>query len=165
MTKAKEGELIPNKGGRPSKYRESMVEELGELMEAGRSNIQICAAWDISEDTFYRWLKNNKDLKEAFDIALPKCQNYWETMGEAGMLGKIQRFNPTLYLAFMNNKFNGWAREKKEDTGTHINIESVQIVQGMQSLDDAELEARIQTSLKNFKQLEGTNEQEDGNDS
>ena len=153
--KAIEGELIEsNKGGRPSKFRPSMVRELGELMEQGRSNVQICAEWNISENTFYRWLKDNKELKEAFDVALPKCQAYWETMGEAGMLGKIQRFNPTLYLAFMNNKFNGWAREKKEEPKTQINIESMQVLQNLQQLDDTELEAKINNSLNRFKELE-----------
>ena len=156
MDKAKEGTLEPiNKGGRPSKFKPEMITELSELMAAGRSNVQICAKWDISEDTFYRWMKDKKELKAAFDTALPKCQAYWETMGEAGMMGQIQKFNPTLYLAFMNNKFNGWAREKKEETGTHINIESIQILQNVQRLDDQELEAKIKASLKNFEALTG----------
>jgi len=159
--KTKEGELMPaNKGGRPSKYRDSMISELQDLMKAGRSNIQICADWGISEDTFYRWMKENKDFKAAHDTALPQCQNYWETMGEAGMLGKIPKFNTTIYLAFMNNKFNGWAREKKEDSGPRINIESIQILQNVQSLNDDELEAKINSSIKNFEKLEEGNSDE-----
>lgn len=153
-SKALEGEVIPrNKGGRPSKYNKKKIEELKELMAKGRSNVQICAEWGISEKTLYRWLNDKKEFKEAYDEALPQCQSYWEAMGEAGMLGQIKKFNPTLYLAFMNNKFNGWAREKKEEKTTQINIENMQVLQNMQQLDDSELDAKIQATLAKYDGL------------
>lgn len=151
-----EGELIEaDKGGRPSKYDASKVEEIQKLMAAGRSNAQICAEWKISERTFYRWLEDKKEFKEAYEEALPQCQAYWESMGEAGMLGQIKRFNPTLYLAFMNNKFNGWAREKKEEVSTQINIDTLQVLQNVQQLDDKELDKKIQLTLEKYSRLTG----------
>ena len=156
-----EGELIPaNKGGRPSKYQDHYVQDLKDLMANGRSNIQICAEWKISEKTFYRWMEDKPELKKAYEDALPQCQSYWEAMGEAGMLGKIQRFNPTLYLAFMNNKFNGWAREKK-DEGPKINIENMQVLQNMQQLDDNQLDEKINAILAKYEGLENGSAEED----
>lgn len=152
----KQGELMPvNKGGRPSKYRPEMVTELVELMQKGRTNIHICAKWGVSEDTFYRWLKEKPELKEAFDNALPQCQVYWENMCEAAMLGQIKGFKANMFLAFMSRKFKNWADTKPEVVGTHINIESMQVLQNVQNMDDAELEAKIKASLKNFEAFGG----------
>ena len=141
-----EGELIEAKVGRPSKYSPDMCNELVALMEKGWTNTRICAKWSISRDTFYRWLKEKDDFKAAFDEGIEKAEAWWEEIGISGMLGQLPKFNATLYLATMNNKF-GWSRDSKggKTQNTQINIENMNVVK---DLSDSELQTRIETKLK-----------------
>lgn len=141
----KDGEFIKKDlGGRPSKYTPDIADKVYQLMAEGKTNIDICSELSIPESTFYRWRKDHKDLQEAYERGLPKCQQKWEEMGKAIMLGQIPKANATVYMAFMNNKFNGWARDKVEDKGsTTINIEQVQVLQSLQQLNTDELQRKI----------------------
>lgn len=155
-----EGELVEKDlGGRPTKLDASMIPKLYEMMDQGRSNAQICAELNISERTFYRWKKENEDFREWFEIGQMKRLAYWESLGEAGMLGKIPKFNATIYLANMNSRFNGWAREQKDEKATQtINIENMQVLQGIQQLDDKELDSKIQAALSKYEGIVDDNE-------
>lgn len=143
-TDALDGELIKkNPVGAPSKYTNDIPDKVYALMKEGKTNVDICAALDIPEATFYRWKKQHEDLADAYERGLPHCQKQWEEMGKAIMLGQIPKANATVYMAFMNNKFKGWAREPKDDATTNINIETIQVVQNLQQLTDEQLTAKI----------------------
>lgn len=122
----------PKKRGRPTIYKDTYPDELIDLMSKGQLNCQIVSKWDINEDTFYTWLKTKPDLKEAYEIGLPKCQSWWLAWGQQGMMGQIKGFNFNAWIAFMNNKF-GWTQGSKqgsEGSATTINIKSINVVQG-----------------------------------
>lgn len=48
--------------------------KLVEFMSSGMTNIEVCAAFDISESNFYRWIKLYPEFKEAYETGLPKCE-------------------------------------------------------------------------------------------
>ncbi len=144
------GELIPNDVGRPPKYTNSFPAELATLMAQGYTDARICAHWGISRSTFYRWREDKEEFKVAHNRGLERAEAWWEEFGLAGMTGKIPKFNATIYLAFMNNKFN-WSRGDRRDGGTqNIHIGSMQVLHNLQQLPEAELTTRIQKLVKDL---------------
>jgi hypothetical protein len=110
----------------------------------GKTVVQICATWGISRDTFYRWLKNNKDFKEAWDNSIDACQDWWEQRYMAAMLGQIPNVKPQMVNAFMKTKFPDWQDKSKDDGNvTNINIDTLQVLQNVQGLDDDALQRKI----------------------
>ena len=160
IIKKVKGELIPNDVGRPAKYKDSFPTELVTLMAQGYTDARICAHWGISRQTFYRWREDKDEFKVAHNRGLERAEAWWEEFGLAGMTGKIPKFNATIYLAFMNNKFN-WSRGDRRDGGTqNIHIGSMQVLQNLQQLPEAELTTRIQKLVSELDL--GKNESEEG---
>ncbi len=100
--------------GRPSLWKDSYVEELVTLMQSGYTDVAICAKWSISRDTFYRWLKEKKELKNSYDIGIVKSQDFWEQVGTKGMIGEIRGFQAPMWDRLMRAKFRDYKEEKKE---------------------------------------------------
>lgn len=148
-TKEQEGELIKApKRGRPSTFKPEYIDKICTMNAEGKTVVQICAQWKISRDTFYRWLKENKELKEAWDNSIDACQDWWEQRYMAAMMGQIPNVKPQMVNAFMKAKFPDW-QEKKDDNGTtNINIDTLQVLQNVQGLDDAALDAKIKMLTK-----------------
>lgn len=116
---------------RPSKYQESYPEELIKLMEQGSLDCEIFAHWGISKDTFYRWLNEYDDLKEAHAQGMAKCEAWWASkMRQSFMERDDKGFK--YCIAIMNNKFN-WEKGSKVGEGTtnttNININQMNVLQ------------------------------------
>lgn len=98
-------------------------------MELGELDIQIIAAFGISKKTFYLWLKNHPEFKEAYDIGIVQCEAAWDRKGVEYMEG--DRDKPFRYwIAIKNNKF-GWADGKKEQINktTNVYIDNMNVLQ------------------------------------
>lgn len=120
-----------SKIGRPSEYMECYPEQIYTLMTQGKLDCQICMILDISRDTFYRWINEKSEFKEAHDRGLMACEAWWCDKGQSGMDGKIKGFSFNAWIAFMNNKFK-WAKNALTDPAQltqNINIGSVNILQ------------------------------------
>lgn len=148
--KAEKQEFIPKKRGRPSKFDETYGERIVELMTEGKSIVAVCKELQISRDTFYRWCKEHDEFKAKVQEGLTYSEAWWEELGLAGMLGKINKFNPTMYIHRMNTQFK-WQTDK--NPGNSINIENLQI----NTLSDKDLDLKIETLSKQLKLL-GTDE-------
>lgn len=137
-----EGELMdnePNKGGRPSIFTEKYIEELPKLMSKGLTDVQICAEWNISRDTFYRWKREKPEFAKAFDRGLVQCESWYMNVGQAAMMGSIKGFKEKMWSNIMQNKF-GWNRDFSEGGGNQtINIQNNYI----NKLSDEDLERQI----------------------
>ena len=60
---------------RSTKLTEDLIERAAALKADGLNNVDIAAALDVSESTFYRWLqKPNTKLKRAFSESLKKAE-------------------------------------------------------------------------------------------
>ena len=115
--------------GRPSKYKKDMPEQLIELMSQGKLDVQIYAAWGISKDTFYSWLNENKELKEAHEIGLAKCEAFYAAAAQQALADRDDK-GFKYFIAIMNNKF-GWEKgaPKAEGTTNNIQIGNVNLLQ------------------------------------
>lgn len=147
--------------GRPSKWNDKFLSELPILMAQGYKDVQIMAKWGISADTFYRWLKENKDLKAAYDEALPQCQNFWEMIGFKGMVGEIKGFRENMWKAFMQHKFEEW--KETPESKSQITIGQMQVLNNYSDMSKDQLLEHIKSKLAinhindGFKQpIEGT---------
>ena len=99
-----------------------------ELMSQGLFNVQIYAAWDVGKDTFYRWIRENPELDEAYQRGLPKCEAYWiehrfKPMIEGKLEGK-HSFNATMAMA--NAKFG---YRNNQDNNAHNSTTNISIGQ------------------------------------
>lgn len=117
--------------GAPTKYKDTYPEELIKLMSEGKLNCQVFSAWGIHKDTFYQWMYDHPELKEAYEIGKPQCESWWIDWGMKGMQGLVPKFNFNTWVAFMNNKF-GWVPGNKqpgEATNQTINIGNLNVLQ------------------------------------
>lgn len=152
-----------SKTGRPSMYVPGQVteneydsshpEKLLELLTEGKLDIEVIAALGISKDTFYRWLREKEDFKQAYNLGLPRCEAIyiakarmcWEAGDEKGF---------KYFIALMNNKF-GWGDNEKSSptriTHNNININNMQVVntreQYLELLDQTKAQALELTQL------------------
>lgn len=103
-----------------------------ELMEQGKLNIHIIASFKITEKTFYQWLKEHPEFKEAYDIGLPMVHSAWLQKGEEYM--ESDRDKPFRYWCkVMDVKFN-YAKEAGTAGGTtnkttNVYIDNMNVLQ------------------------------------
>jgi transposase len=70
-------------GKKVTEYRKTMPHEVEMLLGQGFTVPQICKTWQISTKTFYKWLKEHKELKAACE----KGRDFWSTeTGEKNLL-------------------------------------------------------------------------------
>lgn len=128
---------MPNKIGRPkggSIYDDTYPQKLIDMMSEGMLNCEIFAAWDIHKDTFYQWMYDHPEFKEAYEIGKPKCEAWWVRNGRDGATKGGKGFS--YWVAIMNNKF-GWVPGNKQpdsQTNTTINIGNVNVLQNTTQL-------------------------------
>ena len=138
-------EYIPKKKvGRPTKYNKDYGPKVIDLMEQGKSIVACCKELRISRDTFYRWLKEHDDFRESVQEGLTYSEAWWEELGLAGMLGQIDKFNPTMYIHRVNTQFK-WQQES--NPGQTVNIENLQI----NTLSEKELDKQIENLTQKIK--------------
>lgn len=67
--------------GKPTKYNKKVnIPLLIKCFAKGESIRQYCAKALITERTFYNWLKEYKEFKYCYDIALNLAADYWEKL-------------------------------------------------------------------------------------
>ena len=76
---------------------------LEEMMREGASQIEVMAEIDITEDTFYRWKKENKEFSESVARGKLLSQAWWERMGRVNL--ENTKFNYRGWYMNMKNRF------------------------------------------------------------
>jgi len=84
-------------------------------MAEGASQAEITAGLEISNDLFYRFMKEEKEFSETIKKGLALCKCWWEKKGRKNLENK--EFSATLWYMNMKNRF-GWA-DKTEITGAN----------------------------------------------
>ena len=154
-------ELIPK--GRPSSYQPAYADRVMSAMQSGQVTIaMLCRDLGISRPTFYRYLDDHPEFKEAYENGKEHAEAWWDEVGIQGMLSK--KLDSTIYCAFRNN-ISGWRRSGdsgQEPVGKTVNIQNLNILNNMKQLSTEELEAEIQKKLEKIElaQLENKEEPE-----
>ena len=60
----------------------------------------------MSNDLWYRWLKDEPEFAEIIELGHELAQAWWERLGRQGASGAVQ-VNPALWIFTMKNRF-GW---------------------------------------------------------
>lgn len=123
-----------SKVGRPPMYKDTYPEQLVQLMAEGKLDVQIYAMWDVSKDTFYRWLNEKDELREAHNRGMAKCESYYITKAQEAMDAHDDK-GFKYYISLMNNKF-GWEKGSKgEGATTNIQIGNINVLQQKSRVD------------------------------
>lgn len=108
---------MPNKMGRPTKYRPEYCQQVIEMGKEGKSIAQMCSQFDISRQTIDNWAAENPDFLDALTRARVHMQAKLEEMGLAGLGSRD--FNAQLWKTTMQARFREdyTERQKTEITG------------------------------------------------
>lgn len=130
---------------RPTTFKPEYIEEVVTLAKKGYTVTAMCDEWDISRDTFYRWVKDNEDFAAAFERSKPKVQNAYEQLyfkiATGEIRGNIQGMNKLMAV-----KFADW-RESKQDSQQVIQAGTVNILNNFSELPTEKLIENIKSKL------------------
>ena len=110
---------MESKMARPTKYKPEMCKTVIDLMQEGASQQEVLAALDISNDTFYRWKKENEEFSETIKRGIQLSQAWWEKKGRISL--DDRQFNSTLWYMNMKNRFK-WADKQEVKNEGNITI-------------------------------------------
>ena len=110
---------MESKMARPTKYKPEMCKTVIDLMKEGASQQEVLATLDISNDTFYRWKKENAEFSETIKRGIQLSQAWWEKKGRISL--DDRQFNSTLWYMNMKNRFK-WADKQEVKNEGNITI-------------------------------------------
>ena len=109
------------------KYEPKYCVELTKKMAAGMSDTEVMAQWGIARSTFYRWLKEIPELKEAHDVGKVMFDAIHEHLGRQGMLK--ERDVDYQFWRDLGKYRHGWAdKQSVSTTNTQINIDTMNVL-------------------------------------
>ncbi|MCH7499419.1 MAG: hypothetical protein IH886_05335 [Nitrospinae bacterium] len=108
-------------GGRPSKYRPEMCDQVIELMGDGASLVEVAAKLGICKDTLHEWKKTNVEFSDSIKRGVQLSAAWWEEKGRTNLENKD--FSYTGWYMNMKNRF-GW-KDKHENQITGKDGESL----------------------------------------
>ncbi len=140
-----------------SKYFKSFPLDLTKKMASGMSDTEVMAAWGISRGTFYTWLKEHTDLKEAHDMGKVMFDAIHEDLGRQGML-KLADIDYQFWRDL--GKFrHGWSdKPSTATTNTQINIDTMNV---LNQQTNEELLCYIKSQMESHPELHRIIEQND----
>jgi len=101
--------------------------DLYKKMAAGLSDTQVMAMWGKSRATFYRWLKEHPELKEAHEQGKVAFDAIHEDLGVQGMLNQSDINYP--FWRDLGKYRHGWAEKPSAaTTNTQINIDTMNVL-------------------------------------
>lgn len=127
-------------------------QDLIERMSSGETNVQVLSAWNISEPTFYRWLKDHLELADAYDRGKTKFEAWYiENIFNPMISGKLQgRHSYSAAMTIAKNKL-GWSKDTDRHANTTVNVQQLNV---LNQKDPKELTEMI---LNNFDYLQNMN--------
>ena len=139
--------------GRPSKYRPEFCEKFIELCKKGLSRRAFCAEMGIATDTFYRWVKENKEFSDAYKVGEAAAAAFYEKAMLSGALGQIKGFNVMAMTFLMKNRYPEDFRDRQDvEISGKANAEPIHIKHSeAQNLTEAELKELLKQALREDK--------------
>jgi hypothetical protein len=110
-----------------SPYKSTHCVELTKKMAAGLSDTEVMAQWGISRSTFYRWIKEHPELKEAHETGKVMFDAIHEDLGRQGMLKQTDI--DYQFWRDLGKYRHGWAdKPSAATTNTQINIDTMNVL-------------------------------------
>lgn len=111
----------------PDKYNPKYCVDIYKKMAAGMSDTQVMAQWGISRGTFYRWMKEIPELKEAHERGKTAFDAIHEDLGVQGMM-KTTDIDYQFWRDLGKYR-HGWAEKQSVSTNnTQINIDTMNVL-------------------------------------
>lgn len=107
--------------GRPTKYHKKYCEIALDLLSQGYSKEALAGELGISRQCLYEWIAKYQDFGDTVAIGETRGQYIWETFGMQAAQGKISKFNTSVWMFVMKNRF-GWT--DKQDVTSHQSLVS-----------------------------------------
>ena len=109
------------------KYEPKCCVELTKKMAAGLSDTEVMAQWGVSRSTFYRWLKEHTELKDAHETGKVMFDAIHEDLGRQGML-KLADIDYQFWRDLGKYR-HGWSEKPSTaTTNTQINIDTMNVL-------------------------------------
>src|SRR3990167_5454373 len=109
------------------KYNPKHCVELTKKMAAGLSDTEVMAQWGVSRSTFYRWLKEHTELKDAHETGKVMFDAIHEDLGRQGML-KLADIDYQFWRDLGKYR-HGWSEKPSTaTTNTQINIDTMNVL-------------------------------------
>lgn len=107
--------------GRPKnqvidRLKEGWQTKFLEMGREGCSDVEIRAAFGISDDLWYRWIAEDEEFSRTYKAAKAACHAKWEEMGRKMAFGQVDG-NPTTWIFNMKNRFNWRDKQDVEHSG------------------------------------------------
>lgn len=110
---------LPRKTGRkPTAPPPNAVELVRDLAADGFSIIGVAARMGVSKDTFYRWLDDDPDLKDAFDLGR---ENERWTLHNLLYRQAVEQGNATAAM-FLLKARHGYKEGDQSAQGSRVNV-------------------------------------------
>jgi len=132
-----------------TKYNPEHCVELYKKMAAGLSDTEVMARWGVSRSTFYRWLKEVPELKEAHERGKVAFDAIHEDLGRQGMLKQTDV--DYQFWRDLGKYRHGWAEKPSAaTTNTQINIDTMNV---LNEQTNEELLAYIKSQMERIPEL------------
>ncbi len=108
------------KVGRPTLYNPEYCEQAVELLDQGKSRIELCRHFRVAKSTLQEWEANHPEFSAALNRGTDYSEAVWTQMGHQNLTNKD--FNSRLYEINMMNRF-GWMKKAQEKHEVKISQE------------------------------------------
>ena len=138
-------ETAKRTGPKPIYSAEFHPADLVARMSQGETNVEVWAAWDIHETTFYTWLEQHCELKDAYEHGQTKWRAAWMAKGAEFMNGKAGARDAFKYWDRILS-IKGGAEYKHDKSGVNIQLNQTNI--SYEGKSEAELTELLQSKLE-----------------
>jgi hypothetical protein len=143
---------IPSNEIKENEYTKGHAEVLLECLRKGFLKCQVFDALNISKATFYRWLDEYPEFKQAFELGWPKCESFWAKQLQEMTLARNDAGSKSCVM-ILNNNF-GWGRDELRSGVTN----NMQInVQGNMQIESKSSSELIELISANVESLQSKN--------
>jgi len=106
----------------PYKWKKKHCKDLTAFMSKGYSMEAFAGEIGVTRDCLYKWRERHDCFKEAWEQGKAKQHKFFESMGLAGMTGKLKNFNSATYIFTMKNKLKWKDKIEVDNNNTEIKI-------------------------------------------
>jgi transposase-like protein len=110
--------------GRPTKYTKDVNEVVLDLMDKGKSIVQVARHLNVARSTVYKWAEDNIEFSDTLTRAKDYSEAYWETEFQQMMYSRESQ--PQLVRLYMGNRF-GWREQDQSVNDEQATPTSVQV--------------------------------------